>query len=113
MFDDAPVRFNISDTKHHHMLLYNWHQFNLVKETDILCTLISATSANPPTEKRKNLRFKARAIERPILVFPTPGGPERQIIFPAYMRKIRNHVTLFELAKTISKNQWLELYKNE
>jgi hypothetical protein len=65
--------------------LYNWYQFSLVKETD-LSTLISATSANPPTENRKNLRFKARAIERPILVFPTPGGPERQIIFPVYKK---------------------------
>jgi len=57
-----------------------------VIETEILFTLISATSANPSTENRKNLRFKARAIERPILVFPTPGGPERQIIFPAYKK---------------------------
>lgn len=48
-----------------------------------LSTLISATSTSPPTENRKNLRFKARAIERPMLVFPTPGGPERQMIFPA------------------------------
>jgi hypothetical protein len=47
-----------------------------------LTTLISATSDNPPTENLKNLRFKARAIERPMLVLPTPGGPERQIIFP-------------------------------
>lgn len=82
------------------MLPLNWFiYFNCDKETETLATLISATSANPPTENRKNLRFKARAIERPILVLPTPGGPERQIIFPAYIRKIRNHVTLFEHAK--------------
>lgn len=59
-----------------------------------MATLISATSANPPTENRKNLRFNARAIERPILVLPTPGGPERQIILPAYMKKDRDNVTL-------------------
>src|SRR5947207_4802575 len=29
-----------------------------------------------------NLRFKARAIERPRLVLPTPGGPTRQRICP-------------------------------
>jgi len=45
-------------------------------------TLISATSDSPPTENRKNLRSRARAIERPMLVLPTPGGPERQMIFP-------------------------------
>ena len=51
------------------MLPLNWFiYFNCDKETETLATLISATSANPPTENRKNLRFKARAIERPILV---------------------------------------------
>jgi hypothetical protein len=90
-------KFNINDTKHHNTLLYYCYQLNLVKETNILFTLISATSANPPTENRKNLRFKARAIEQPILVFPTTGGPERQIMFPTYqnIRKIRNHVKTF------------------
>ena len=53
-----------------------------IKSSKFSTTLISATSANPPTENRKNLRFKARAIDRPMLVFPTPGGPERQMIFP-------------------------------
>ena len=53
------------------------------KKIKYLTTLISATSDKPPTENRKNFRFNARAIERPILVLPTPGGPERQIIFPA------------------------------
>lgn len=40
-----------------------------------LCPLISATSVMPPTLKRKYSRFKARAMERAILVLPTPGGP--------------------------------------
>jgi hypothetical protein len=48
-----------------------------------LSTLISATSDNPPTENRKNFLFNERAIERPMLVLPTPGGPDRQMIFPA------------------------------
>lgn len=47
------------------------------------CTFISATSAKPPTENLQNFLFKARAIERPMLVLPTPGGPERHIILPA------------------------------
>ena len=83
-----------NDTEHYLIYCYKTGiYFNLNKETENIATLISATSANPPTENRKNLRFKARAIDRPILVLPTPGGPERQIIFPAYMRKNRNHVT--------------------
>ena len=53
----------------------------------ILTTLISATSANPPTENLKNFLFKARAIERPMLVLPTPGGPDRQMIFPVNRRE--------------------------
>ena len=60
-----------------------------------ITTLISATSDNPPTENRKNFRFNARAIERPMLVLPTPGGPERQIIFPATcLQEMRNYILL-------------------
>lgn len=62
--------------------------------------MISATSANPPTENLKNLRFKARAIERPMLVLPTPGGPERQMIFPAMLIEIPDYSN-FGLAKDI------------
>ena len=44
--------------------------------------LISATSVMPPTENRKYSRCKARAIDRAIEVFPTPGGPTKQSILP-------------------------------
>lgn len=40
-----------------------------------LCPLISATSVMPPTLKRKYSRFRARAMDRAMLVLPTPGGP--------------------------------------
>lgn len=40
-----------------------------------LCPFISATSVMPPTLKRKYSRFRARAMERAMLVLPTPGGP--------------------------------------
>ncbi|MCI00113.1 hypothetical protein A2U01_0021129 [Trifolium medium] len=54
-----------------------------------------------------SLRFKARAIERPILVFPTPRRPERQIIFPTY-KKDQDLGTMSDFfAKTISKHQRL------
>ena len=36
----------------------------------------------PPSETRTNLRPRARAIERPRLVLPTPGGPMKQRIGP-------------------------------
>ena len=36
----------------------------------------------PPMEKRANLRLRARAIDLPRDVFPTPGGPTKQIIGP-------------------------------
>lgn len=65
------------------------HQYSSLKRFP--STLISATSVNPPTENRKKLRFMARAIERPMLVFPTPGGPPRQMIFPVtYKQSINN-----------------------
>lgn len=47
-----------------------------------LCPLISATSVMPPTLKRKYSRFRARAMERAMLVLPTPGGPWKQRILP-------------------------------
>lgn len=40
-----------------------------------LCPFISATSVIPPTLKRKYSLFKALAMERAMLVLPTPGGP--------------------------------------
>lgn len=47
-----------------------------------LCPLISATSVMPPTLKRKYSRPRARAMERAMLVLPTPGGPWKQRILP-------------------------------
>ena len=47
------------------------------------CPLISATSVKPPTEKRKNCLFNALAMDFPIEVFPTPGGPTKHKIFPS------------------------------
>lgn len=85
-----PLRKFLRDknTKIHTISLYNcFFFFTCLNINKCLTTLISATSDNPPTENRKNLRFKARAIERPMLVLPTPGGPERQIIFPVSDRK--------------------------
>ena len=49
----------------------------------LLCPLISATSVNPPTENLKNCRLRARAMDLPMDVFPTPGGPTRQMILPS------------------------------
>lgn len=63
--------------------------------------MISATSDNPPTENRKNLRFKARAIERPMLVLPTPGGPERHIIFPMMQQKNINYDVLTSINRNM------------
>src|SRR3546814_6200241 len=36
----------------------------------------------PPSDMRTNLRLTASAIERPIEVLPTPGGPTRHRIGP-------------------------------
>ena len=49
------------------------------------CPFISAISVNPPTEKRKNCLSNARAIDFPMLIFPTPGGPTRRRIFPCML----------------------------
>ena len=45
-----------------------------------LCPLISDSSRKPPREIRTYSLPKASAIDRPIEVFPTPGGPVKQII---------------------------------
>jgi len=37
----------------------------------------------PPTEKRKKRRPRASAIDLPIEVLPTPGGPTSRMIEPA------------------------------
>jgi hypothetical protein len=57
------------------------HMYKICGEC-LFSTLISATSARPPTENLQNLQFGARAIEQPILVLPTAGGPERHMILP-------------------------------
>ena len=46
------------------------------------CPFSSATSERPPTEKRKNCLSSARAMDLPMLVLPTPGGPARHTILP-------------------------------
>ena len=45
-----------------------------------LWPIISLTSSKPPTLILTNFLFKALAIDLAIVVFPTPGGPTKQII---------------------------------
>ena len=40
------------------------------------CPRISASSCTPPSDRRTNLRPRARAIDLPSEVLPTPGGPD-------------------------------------
>ena len=46
------------------------------------CPRISASSRTPPSDMRMNLRLSARAIDLPIEVLPTPGGPTKHRIGP-------------------------------
>ena len=48
--------------------------------------MVPETSLMPPTEKRKNSRSSARAIDWPMLVLPTPGGPTKHRILPCRQR---------------------------
>ncbi len=47
---------------------------------------ISASSRTPPTEMRANSRPRARAIDWPSEVLPTPGGPTKARIEPVASR---------------------------
>ena len=57
------------------------------------CPRISASSFTPPSESRTNLRPRARAMERPSEVLPTPGGPTKHssgpFIFSLSLRTAR------------------------
>ena len=58
--------------------------------------MISDSSETPPTEIFTNSRFIAFAIEKASDVFPTPGGPTKQIIepdiLPAICRTAKNSI---------------------
>lgn len=46
------------------------------------CPLSSASSCIPPSDTRVNYLPSALAIDLEMDVFPTPGGPWRQIMLP-------------------------------
>ena len=58
------------------------HITTQITQTTYRCPLMSDWSQMPPSDIRWKLRPMVVAMERPMLVLPTPGGPTKHSIGP-------------------------------